>query len=483
MMGIKIVGLGPGDSRLMTRQAWEALLGADTVYLRTDRHPAVNDLPASLNRVSFDAYYEEYDTFDDIYERIVEVLISAGKQKPVIYAVPGHPFVGESTVTALVTRAEQERIPLSIVPGLSFVEPVLAAVKMDGLSGLQLFDAIEMTTFKYPPVSADLPLLLGQVYSRLLASELKMVLSAVFPDEHAVFLVHAAGTKQEIVESLPLYAIDRSRHIDHLTSLFVPPLPYKATLPALAETVAVLRSPGGCPWDQEQTPRSMRATFLEEVAEILDALDAGDQESLREELGDLLYHLVMQVQLAAESGAFSLSDVIAGIEAKLKRRHPHVWGDWEVADSAEVLRNWELLKRAEKNNSARSLLDSVPKALAALAQSQKIQGRVREVGFDWPAIDGVYEKLTEELEELKAAESADERNDELGDALFVMANLAQWLGIDAESALREANSRFSRRFRALESLLAERGLQWEQLDLPALDALWEEVKETLAKGE
>ncbi len=182
--------------------------------------------------------------------------------------------------------------------------------------------------------------------------------------------------------------------------------------------------------------------------------------------------------MASENEEFTLSDIIAGIEAKLKRRHPHVWGDWEVNSTADVLRNWELLQQKEKDRPPDSLLDNIPAALPALARSQKIQDRVRKVGFDWPDIGGVYDKINEEIAEVKAAETEAEQMAELGDILFITANLASWLGVDAETALREANLRFGRRFRQVERLVAERGLDWAELDLPALDVLWEEVKET-----
>jgi tetrapyrrole methylase family protein/MazG family protein len=222
---------------------------------------------------------------------------------------------------------------------------------------------------------------------------------------------------------MALYEIDRSGQIDHLTSLYIPALPMKAGISALAETAAVLRSPGGCPWDQEQTPQSMRGGFLEEAYEVLAALDAEDSANLREELGDLLYHIVMQAQMAAEAGEFTLTDVIAGIEAKLKRRHPHVWGDWQVSGSAEVLRNWERLKQQEKANRAaerfESRLDGIPPALPALARSQKIQAKAAGTGFDWPEISGVYDKLAEEIAEVREAATPQEKQLELGDVFVV----------------------------------------------------------------
>ncbi len=475
-MGIMIVGLGPGDGRFLTREAWEILAGAEKVYLRTMRHPAVADLPDGVARVSFDDLYDTADSFAAVYEQIVTTLLADGRNQDIIYAVPGHPFVGESTVTRLVELAEAEGVPVRIVVGLSYVEPVLTAVRADGLDGLQLFDAIELTQYLYPPLNPDYPALLGQVYSRLLAGELKLLLNRLYPDEHPVTLIHAAGNADEVVEHIPLYAIDRSAQIDHLTSLYLPPLPQASSLAALAETVAVLRSPDGCPWDQEQTPQSMRAGFLEEAAEVMVALDAADPAELREELGDLLYHIVMQAQMAAEAAEFTLAQVIAGIEAKLKYRHPHVWGDWQVADSDEVVRNWEALKEMEKNRQPNSTLDNVPAALPALARSQKIQQRVSRVGFDWPDVSGVYAKLDEEIRELQAAQTAAERADELGDVLFVLANVAKWLGVDAESALREANLKFTRRFQGVERLARQRGIDMTQLSLAELDVLWREVK-------
>ncbi len=479
-MSITIVGLGPGHGRSLTLEAWQLLTAAETVYLRTARHPAVADLPAGVKLVSFDAVYDTAVSFEAVYEQIVDTLLAHGRNQDILYAVPGHPFVGESTVTRLAAAAAEQGIPVHIVPGLSFVEPSLTAVQVDALDGLQIFDAIDIANFHYPPLNPDVPVLLGQVYSRMLASELKMVLTAVYPPQHTVYLIHAAGTAGEQIESVPLHAIDHSLQIDHLTSLYVPALPVASSLMALAETVAHLRSPEGCPWDQEQTPQSMRTGFLEEACEVLDALDADDVDGLREELGDLLYHILMQVQMAAEVEDFALTEVIAGIETKLKRRHPHVWGEWQVDDSDHVVRNWEMLKKQEKaerpGEKPASALHGVPISLPALARSQKIQHKAAQVGFDWPDIGGVYAKLDEELAELKAAADPTEQAEELGDLLFVIVNVARWLDVDAESCLREANAKFSQRFQLTEQLARQRGLHLPEMSLAELDVLWEEAK-------
>jgi tetrapyrrole methylase family protein/MazG family protein len=485
---ITIVGLGPGNGELLTRQAWQVLAAAEVVYLRTARHPAVADLPPAVRRESFDYLYDAADTFATVYEEIVERLLArarAGEQ--VIYAVPGHPHVAEATVTALAESAGELNLPLSVVPGLSFVEPMLTALNLDALEGLQLYDALTVATYHHPPLNPDIPALLGQVYNRLIAGELKLALMATYPDEHPVVLVHAAGTAEQQLERLPLFAIDRSPHIGHLTSLYLPPLPFPASLAALAEAVAVLRSPEGCPWDQEQTPQSLRAGLVEEVAEVLEALDTGDTTSLREELGDLLLHIVMQAQMAREEEHFRLNDLIGDIYAKIKRRHPHVWGDWEVENTADVLENWEAIKAREKAEGVDeeahppSLLDDIPPTLPALALAHKIQARVRKVGFDWPSVQGVVAKLHEEIGELEAARNPSEQQEELGDILFALVNWARWHGLDAEAALREANLRFERRFRLLEQLAVEKSLDLDKADLDQLEALWQQAKGILSQ--
>lgn len=487
-MTIIVVGLGPGDGRYVTRQAWEILSSVDTIYLRTSNHPAVDDLPTHVRRISFDQIYESADSFEEVYDRITNELLQKGIEanrfsKSVVYAVPGHPMIGESTVTRLLSAAEDSDIRIEVVPGLSFIEPALLALGHDGLDGLQLFDSLEIAGYNHPPLNTDVPLLLGQLYNQQVASELKLALMALYPDEHEVVLVHAAGMVSQSIEHVPLFNLDRTGGLGHLSCLFVPALPNSSTLQALADTVAYLRGPDGCPWDQEQTSLSMRAGFLDETYEALDAIEAGDSDALCEELGDVLYHLVMQAQIATEHGEFRLSDVIAGIDAKLRRRHPHVWGDWDVEGSEEVVHNWEVLKDQEKSNIGKdySLVDDIPQTLPSLARSQKLQERVKRIGFDWSSVSGVVDKLDEELAELRTANTQEEIEYELGDVLFTIVNWARWLGVEAEISLREANIRFERRFRRLEKLAEEEEATLSQLDPSSLDRLWEAAKLADAK--
>ncbi len=476
-MNVIILGLGPGNPAHLTREAWQVLQTAEEVHLRTKRHPTVAFLPAHLVLHSFDDLYEEKADFAEVYAEIAaRVLALAERPQGVIYAVPGHPLVGEASVQRILALAPQRGLTVRIVEGLSFIEPVLTCLGLDALDGLQLVDATELAARHHPPVNPDRPTLVGQLYGRHLAGDVKLTLLNLFPAEHPVVLVRGAGTAEEKVTPLPLCELDRSEEIDHLTTLYLPPLPQASSLESFQDTIAHLRAPDGCPWDREQTHQSLRAALLEETYEVLTALDADDMDALCEELGDLLLQILLHAQIAGEEGDFNLAQVIEKINAKIKRRHPHVFGDVVVSGTEEVLHNWEEIKREEKGEARGSMLDNVPPTLPALAQAQSYQRRVVRVGFDWPDVEGVIAKVAEEVEELRRAPDAVKRAEELGDLLFSLVNLARWLGVDAESALRAANARFARRFAAMEDLCRRRGLHLANLSPAELDALWEEVK-------
>ncbi len=239
-----------------------------------------------------------------------------------------------------------------------------------------------------------------------------------------------------------------------------------------------LRAPGGCPWDREQTHSSLKRNLLEECYEVLEAIDGNDGRALSEELGDLLVQVAFHSQIASEAGEFQLADVLTQINAKLVRRHPHVFADSKVSDAREVERNWERIKEAEKAKGGvkKSPVDGIPKDLPALSYAQLMQDRVGRVGFEWEDISGVLDKLSEEVEELRQAVTPEEKTQELGDLLLVMVNLSRWLGIHAEDALRQANQRFQDRFITMESLAAQRGLDFAQLPLAEKEELWQEAK-------
>jgi tetrapyrrole methylase family protein/MazG family protein len=247
----------------------------------------------------------------------------------------------------------------------------------------------------------------------------------------------------------------------------------------LVEIIARLRAPDGCPWDRKQTHASLREHLLEECYEALEALDEGDSEKLCQELGDILLQIVLQAQIATESGEFELTDVLTSINTKLIHRHPHVFGSEKVKDAAEVAHNWEILKQEERGDDT-SILESVPRQMPALAYSQEIQHRVAQVGFDWEDIDDVMEKLVEEVREFRQA-GEEQKQQEFGDILFVLVNIARRLGIDSETALREANMRFYRRFTFMEEICRQHGIKFADLSFDEQNMLWEEAKREVVK--
>jgi tetrapyrrole methylase family protein/MazG family protein len=532
LAAITILGLGPGDAALLTRAAWELLQTTQVLYLRTAIHPTVAALPPSIELRSFDALYEAADDFGAIYERIAAELVERARQgEAVVYAVPGHPLVAEATTRRLLALAREYAIPTRIVDGLSFVEPVCSALELDPLEhGLQLIDALDLvpsaegqglrtekaTDSTLSPQSSALawseiqgigpysppllpfpltptrPALICQLYSHQVASHVKLSLMERYPAEHPITLVQAASLAgEEHVRQVPLHELDHQRDLDHLTCAYLPPLAPLADLRGPEGIVAVfarLLGPSGCPWDREQTHQSLRAALLEEAHEVLEALDADDMTALAEELGDLLGHIVSHSEMARQAGLFDLGSVYEGIAAKLIRRHPHVFGELRVSGTGEVLSNWDAIKqaeRAEKGQAQRGTLDGIPAGLPALATAQELTRKAAKAGFDWDDLQGVWDKLHEEIGEIRevaqSAQLADvERarrlEEELGDLLLIAAKLAWWLQVDAESALRTAAAKFRRRYAHVERQVLQRNLDLKALTVAEKIALWEEAK-------
>jgi tetrapyrrole methylase family protein/MazG family protein len=479
--GVILLGLGPGDPGLITREAWQILENSTEVWLRTRQHPGMDELPGHLKIFSFDDLYEQGEDFASIYASIVQKVIQlAGQPDGVVYAVPGHPLVAEATVPEIIRQARDRGLPHRIVEGMSFLEPVITALEIDPLPQTVLVDALDLLKAHVPPFPPSMPAIVAQIYSASVAAELKITLTSVYPDEHPVKLIHAAGTALQEVEAISLYQIDQSRKTGLATVLYLPPLDRETSFEAFQEVIAHLRSPEGCPWDREQTHLSLRPYLLEETYEVLQALDAEDVRAMEEEFGDLLLQVVLHAQIASESGDFTIHDVLRTVNNKIVRRHPHVFADIDIKDTKSVLVNWERLKAQErkgKGEKDRSLLDGIALALPALVQAGEYQSRAARVGFAWPNVQDVINKIFEEVEEIRTS-TQDEREAEIGDLFFALVNLARWYHIDAESALRQANQRFRKRFAHLEAVAREQNKPLEQYSLEEKLELWRDSKQT-----
>jgi tetrapyrrole methylase family protein / MazG family protein len=432
---ITIVGLGPGDPGLLTKAAWDLLHGASEVYVRTEQHPTLAALPASLAVHSFDAVYNSAEDFAAVYRQIAEQIIELGSRpQGVIYAVPGDPAVGEATTWLIRQQAAARGLAVRVLSGVSFVEPACLALGLDPLErdGLQIVDAMVVAASHAPPFDTSRPALLAQCYSRSLASDVKLTLLHSFDDQHPVTVLSAAGTAQQALRVVSLFELDRSADFDHLTTLYVPPAGPYGAYSRLQEIVAYLRAPGGCPWDREQTMQTLRKDVLEELYELLEALDLDDDDQIGEELGDGALALAMLAQIAAEEERFRWPQVMAQVCEKLIRRHPHVFGDVAVSGVDEVLANWAAIKEEEAGGKLQvaggrspSVLDSVPRALPALSLASKYQSRLGRAGIA-PDLSGA---------------------DPMGLALWELVAEARSADVDAETVLRELCQRVAETLR------------------------------------
>lgn len=477
--GIVIVGLGPAGANSLTREAWDWLVQSKEIWARTRYHPVFSELPENLTVHSFDSEVE-YEFSDVIAEIAKKIINIAQEQGAVTYVVPGSPFIAEETIRQIMKQLEGSNIPVRVIDGMSFLEPVCSALGIDPHPKLVLTDSLYLASLEIPFFPASVPALISNLRPGLEANDLKLTLMNNYPDEYPVKLIHNAGLPDELVEEIPLHQIDQSLHTGLMSTLYVPARESGRAFEDFQQIIARLRAPDGCPWDRKQTHLSLRPYLLEESYEVLEALDQENSEHLVEELGDLLLQIVLHAQIATEEQDFNMTDIVAGISEKIIRRHPHVFTELEVDSVEGVLNNWEQIKAEERKNNGqerKSMLDGIPNALPALTQADQIQQRAKRVGFDWKTIEPVIAKIHEELKELEEASSDVERQSEAGDLLFAVVNLVRWLEIDPEMALRETNSRFRKRFAYIERRSAEQGKSVDQMSFEALDQLWEEAKD------
>ncbi len=323
----------------------------------------------------------------------------------------------------------------------SLIAPTLRVLNIQPVA-LQLASLESLLGRHYPPLSPDRPALIGPLTDPTTLPELAGLLRRAYPDHAPVTLVGRADAPNPHIQPLALADLDGT-DVDGPAMLYLPPLPPAASVEAFQDTVAHLRAPDGCPWDRKQTHRSLREGFLEETYEVLDALDRDDLAGLQEELGDVLLHILMQIQIAVEQGEFKLPDVIQYVNAKIVRRHPHVFGNLAVDGVEQVLLNWERIKQQEKDgtNQKPSMLNGVSRSMPALAQAQSLQRHAEPSGLLQTTLPALRDRIIRGIATLPDMESPDEQARLLGDMLFDLAHLARRLNLDAESALRQANQR------------------------------------------
>jgi tetrapyrrole methylase family protein/MazG family protein len=327
--------------------------------------------------------------------------------------------------------------------------------------------------------------MISQVYDSFVASNVKLTLMELLPDEYEVYIVSAAGSKDEAIEKVPLYELDRRVNVNNLTTVYVPPVKNEQIMlksfSKLREIIAELRGPNGCPWDKEQTHESLKKYLIEETYEVMAAIDSGDIDNLIEELGDILLQVMLHAQIGEDEGYFSIDEVIETLSAKMIRRHPHVFGETQADNAEEVVRNWEEIKKQEKGETTKSFLDGIEKSLPNLLKAYELQKKAAKVGFDWKEITPALEKVKEELQEFEdelTGLNGDQvrAKKEFGDILFAFVNVARFLKIHPEEALFETNEKFIRRFHYVEEKVMASGKPFEEHSLEELDLFWDEAK-------
>jgi tetrapyrrole methylase family protein/MazG family protein len=485
---VVVVGLGPGSVDLLLPAARATLERIPVRYARTARHPTVAPLVA--DGITFETFDDRYDAapdLDAVYHDIVTALIGAAAEHgELAYAVPGSPSVAERTVALLHDAARDGRVELTTVPGLSFAELAWTRLGVDPMTDpARVVDARALES-----AALDLGglLLVAQCDDPLLCSDVKLTLLERLSPDTPVTVLARLGGPDERVDTVALADLDRVVP-DHLTSLAVqlPDSSPGRELTRLLELARLLRRPGGCPWDAEQTHHSVTRYLLEEAYEVVDAVEALPVPApagtpahdpaytrLVDELGDLLYQVIFHAMLAEEAGAFGMGDVARGIHDKLVHRHPHVFGDVAAATSGDVMRNWEQIKKGERG--ATSIMDGITPGLPSLLYAHKLLRKAASVGLDPGGVAASLDRIDVATAALRAG-----ADDELvlGELLAGAVALARALGFDAESALRGWSVRFRTRFEAMEADAAREGVDLAALDPGAAAARWDAAGPTV----
>lgn len=478
---IIIVGLGPAGYGNLTIDTLNLIKASKCLVFRTEKHPLVDDLiKKGLVFQSCDDIYDESEDFDQVYEKISQRIMNlAADNSEVVYAVPGHPSTYEKSVQLIIEKSKGIA-EVQLLPAVSFIDAVSIALKTDFSSGIKIIDGLRLGEQKPDANCANI---ITQVYNRLVASEVKLSLMNYYKDEQRICVIKGAGSDVEKMQWLELHELDKIDWVDYLTSIYIPEARDNkrySDIDDLVLLLKVLRGENGCPWDKKQDHQSLKPYLIEECYELIDAIEKEDAEAMVEELGDVLLQVLLHSQIGFEDDEFDLNDVLTVLNKKLIKRHPHVFGDVSVSNEIGAQKSWEATKREEKciKKYLETLLN-IPKAMPSLTRSYKVQEKAALAGFDWDDVTGAMEKVDEELLELKEVYKTtkiDKIEEEVGDLLFAVVNVARFLKIQPELALKSTIEKFINRFKFMEEIALSLGKNLDIMTLHEMDVLWNEAK-------
>lgn len=480
---IFIIGLGPGPEDCISTAAIEALCSAPCRYIQTENHAAALLLKRKgAAYSSMDDIYTSSDDIDSLNRMIVERLCSAAQKGSVAYGVAGG---GERLPEGLEKECAERAVQITRIPGVSPAQAALCASGLGAVEGYRVLYAKDVCS-ALP--DTGVPLVLLEIKDRVLAGRAKQKLLRHYSEELPVWFIRFTA-EAHIVEKIPLEALDSRREYGTGAVAVMPPVPLKDrrkySFYDLIAIMDMLRSPGGCPWDREQTHRSLKQYLVEECYETLEAIEQQNDEMLAQELGDVMLQVAFHAQIAKEQARFDIEDVVTAICAKMIARHTHIFGNDRADTPGEVLKNWDRIKKAEKNISTQTqAMRDVSFSLPALMRSTKVQHKAAQVGFDWDKPEGALEKVLEEAQEIseelsqQRAGRGDKKtlNKEVGDLLFAAVNVARLLGVEPEQALYAAVEKFIGRFEYIENEARSMGMKLEGMTLGQMDELWKQAK-------
>ena len=476
---LHIVGLGPGSVDSLTLGVVD-LIKDKRLFLRTDKHPTVKYLKEiEKEYTSYDEIYENKETFEQVYEEIKkEVVKNYKKYGEVVYAVPGNPMVAEKTVSLLIDYFKRNKLPYKVYSAVSFIDVILEELEIDPIGGLLIIDALNIEN-EHPSFSKNI--IITQVYSRRVASNLKISLGKYYDDEDEIFLVSNAGTKDSSIKKIKLYELDRQDGIDHLTSVFIPKTQSNYGFYDFMDIIEKLRDKdSGCPWDIKQTHETLKKNLIEESYEVIDAIDKKDYIAVEEELGDVLLQIALHSTIASEGGDFNIHGIIKTVADKMIYRHPHVFKKANNLSEKEVEDQWSKLKEKEKGyKGLKDILGEISSSYPSLLKAEIIQKKASEVRLDLIDINQVLDKIEEEFNEIKIEVSNKDKKkieEELGDLIFSVVNLGRFLKINSEIALSKSIDKFRNRISLVEGFALEDGIKISELKSIDYDNYWQKAK-------